>query len=134
MLNLLENLYARDHRQLSELTEDIVAGLCEYMGLETPLLRASALGCGGRRGDHLAEICHAIECSDYFAPPGSSEYLTRDRFSEASGVGLSFQDYVPLSYAQHGTGNFVSHLSVVDVLAHHGPEFARSYVLRGNRE
>jgi len=126
---LVEDVFRRGHERLAALNQELVASICRYVGLSTPLAQASDFNCGGKRGDHLAAICHALGCDSYVSPARSREYLEADRFAENSGIALTYQEYTPPGYPQRGAAAFVSHLSVVDVLAHHGSDFARAYIL-----
>ena len=69
----------------------------------------------------------ALGCDEYVSPRGSMEYLEQDQFTSHTSTRLSFQDYTPASYGQRNASGFVSHLSVVDVIAHAGLDFARNY-------
>lgn len=128
VLDLIAGVFAQKHTLLAELNYALIDALSRHIGLLTPIVRASGLGCGGQRSDHLAEICRALECPAYLSPAGSKEYMTEDRFEERHGIQASFQNFVPVPYEQLGTDAFISHLSIVDVIAHKGPEFARTYI------
>lgn len=126
--DLLEAVYAQNHRQLVELNIDLISRLAGYIGLATPLLRASGLHCEGKRSERLQALCRAVGATEYLSPPGSRQYLEEDRFAEISGLPVSYRSFLPAPYPQRGCTEFVSHLSVVDVLAWHGPGFTRAYV------
>jgi hypothetical protein len=115
--------------RLADLNGDLLGVLMAALGLTTPVLRASALGCGGRRSEHVAEICKAVGANTYMSPAGAREYLTEDQFEIASGIPITYMNFASDPYPQ-GAGPFVSHLSVVDVIAHCGAEFAAAYIAR----
>jgi hypothetical protein len=113
---------------LSELNQQLVLGLCRLLGVSTRFVRSSDLGCEGSRSARLLNICGALGCASYLSPRGSAEYLADDRFEDNGRVVLEFQDYAPAPYAQHGAKQFISHLSVVDVVANLGWSEAMRYV------
>ena len=115
---------------LSDLNEQLIRSLCLVLGIETPILLASELGCGGRRSEHVAEICHAVGADRYLSPLGARDYLEADGFAVNSGLRLDFQEFNAKPYQQRGAIEFVSHLSIVDVVANCGPDFARRYVMQ----
>lgn len=113
---------------LSELNQAIIGGIAAALGIATRVVRASDLQCGGRRSQHLIELCSALACDEYISPRGSMEYLEHDDFTSSTSTRLSFQDYTPEPYPQRQVAEFVSHLSVVDVIANAGVEFTKTYI------
>lgn len=69
----------------------IIEALAQLSFIPTRLHRASALGCSGKRSEHLALICDHIGTNDYLSPLGSQSYLEKDNFSTptASASGCS---------------------------------------------
>jgi len=130
LLALLAPLYASagEVTHLVDWNQQLISTLATALGLHTPLVRASTLACGGERSAHVLALCDALGCDDYLSPVGSADYLAEDNFAANGRVSLRFQAYRPGPYAQRKAPAFVSHLSVVDVIAHQGLEFARHYV------
>ena len=121
-----ESLDSATH--LATFNRNLIVLLAQALAIDKPLLNASELKCSGHRSEHLLNICLTVGCDEYLSPVGSAEYLAEDDFASNGRVSLRFQSYVPAPYPQPKTKIFVSHLSVVDVIAHHGLEFARHYV------
>jgi hypothetical protein len=113
---------------LAEFNEGLVSAIAGAIGLDTRTVRASSLGCGGKRSDHVAQICAAIGCDEYLSPQGAREYLEQDGFPGNSGVRLLFQRFDPAPYAQRGAREFVPRLSLVDLLANLGSAATLRYV------
>jgi hypothetical protein len=132
IIDAIASVFARNDERLADLNRNLIAAIARLLGIETVTANASALGCAGKRSEHLAAICRAVQCDAYLSPQGSRDYLLADRFAETSGLRLSFQEYAPAPYAQPGAEQFVSHLSIVDVIAHGGREFASTYVRNGS--
>lgn len=113
---------------LASLNEAVIRLVAERLGLSPHLHRASELGVEGVRSGRLVALCERLGATEYLSPVGSADYLTEDHFSEQTPVQLRFQDYAPQPYAQKGTKQFVSHLSLLDVAANIGWAVAREYV------
>lgn len=120
MLNAAKIIVAPDLTHLSKLNIKIITDLCRTLGITTKLLRSSELGIGGSRTERLINICEHLECDEYISPMGSAVYLAEDGFVEKTSIRLSFNDFVPAPYVQVNTQSFVSHLSVLDILANLG--------------
>jgi hypothetical protein len=125
----IEKVLATGQSRLAEINADLLGMLMAALGLSTPIVKASVLGCRGRRSAHVAEICKALGADSYLSPPGAREYLTQDQFEIESGIPVTYMSFSADPYPQ-GDGAFVSHLSIVDVIAHCGTEFASKYVAR----
>jgi hypothetical protein len=132
LLALLGSVYeaAPEITHLTDFNHQIIRILANVLAIETPLIRASEMACTGHRTTHLLNICSFLGCDDYLSPLGSAEYLIEDNFVANDRISLRFQSYNPALYPQPKTTAFVSHLSVVDVIAHQGLEYARQYVRR----
>jgi len=119
-------------RVLARLNETIIEAFCEKLAIKTRLVRSSDLGIGGQRSERLARMCEHLGCDEYLSTPGAAEYLAADRFTEMTKVRLSISGYQPDTYEQHGADGFVSHLSIIDIVANLGWDDASAYVRRGS--
>lgn len=118
-------------QSLAEMNTTIAIFVANRLGFSPRFHLASNLNAAGVRSQRLTEICKIIQADKYLSPIGSAEYLAEDRFTELSGVELSFQDFIPGTYPQRSSSEFVSHLSIVDVVANIGWEAATRYVCLG---
>jgi hypothetical protein len=128
MLRLAELVLDAGLAGLAELNIRIATALAQAMGSATKLLRSSELGVAGQRTERLIAICERLGCAEYVSPPGSAGYLTEDGFAAKTSVRLSFNEFNPAPYPQLPAGNFVSHLSLLDVIANIGTGGAADYV------
>lgn len=115
---------------LAELNIRLILYCCERLGITTPCVRTSEMGILGKRTERLIKICEHLGCDEYLSPPGAAEYLAADRFVEMTSTRLEFNEYIPETYPQKGKEQFVSHLSIVDVVAGLGWQEAGPYVKR----
>ena len=124
----LEALLLKKWEYLSELNISLIQLLCEWLGIETPCYAASELGDFTADPDQrLIEITSSLGGNTYLAGAGGREYMRLDLFQKA-GIEVMFQEYRHPEYNQlHG--DFVSNLSVIDLLFNYGPEGRR--ILKG---
>jgi hypothetical protein len=116
---------------LAELNIGIINSFCAKLGIATERLRASELGVSGKRSERLIAICKHLGCDEYLSPPGALEYLKEDRFCEQAPARLLINEYLPAPYYQPERSEFVSHLSIIDVVANLGWDRAAQYIERG---
>jgi hypothetical protein len=106
---------------LLELNCELISWMAESLGVATPMVRASALGAAGRRGEHLAELCDAAESTHYISPAGAEAYLTEDRSAfDRRGITISIQMYEHPEYPQCFTP-FMPLASALDLIFNVGP-------------
>jgi hypothetical protein len=133
MLQLAEPVRDEGLAVLADLNIGLTSALARAMGSATKLLRSSELGVGGQRTDRLIAICEKLGSAEYVSPPGSAGYLAEDGFTTKTSIRLSFNEFQPSPYPQLPDGNFVSHLSLLDVIANIGTAGAADYVRQRKR-
>ena len=80
------------------------------------------------RTDRLIEIGERLACDTYLSPLGARDYLESDGFTTRGNLRLACMASDPPAYDQ-GLADFVSHLSIVDVVANLGWTGAAAYIL-----
>lgn len=118
----LEAWLTRPWERLADLCIAGVELLAGLLRITTPTVRSSTVpGCDGlHKTDRLLAVCRALGATDYLSGAAARDYLDVAAF-ERSGIAVTFQDYAHPVYPQLW-GDFVSHLSVVDLLMNVGPD------------
>lgn len=95
--------------------------MCSILGPgEARMAWSSSLGIeAGEKSERLLKICQHFGADTYYATRASKEYLNVGLFSK-NGVTVEFQDYQHPTYPQIQGGPFVSHLSILDLMANCG--------------
>ena len=125
---ILPCLASKEIHHLATLNIFIINSVCATLDLSRRLHRASDLDCSGERSKHLALICDRLDTNNYLTPPGAMIYLEGDNFSSKYKKILNVQQFNPKPYDQQKVKKFISHLSIVDVIAHLGPEQSKEYI------
>ena len=102
---------------LADLNIALIERCCLGLGIATPRSRASSLDVSGKRTARVAALCERLGATRYLSPPGARDYLAADGFTENTRVALEFAEFTPPPYPQPSTAEFISHLSIADVLA-----------------
>ncbi len=124
----LEPLLADPTDDLGAYNERAIRRLCELLGVDTPLIRASELDGRGAATDLLVSLVRAAGGDAYLAGGGAEGYQEDEKFA-AAGIALLEQEFAPPTYDQGG-GEHVAGLSVVDALMHIGVEGTRALLGR----
>ncbi len=128
MLEAAEWLGAATHSGLADLNIALLEGLRQKLGIMTPTLRSSQLGVTGARTGRLISMLEQLGATEYVTPPGALGYLQEDAFVEHTRIKLLVHNFQPTQYQQRETDEFVSHLSILDVVAHLGWGGTKNYI------
>lgn len=128
VMALLKRRWAEGHERLQDLTMSLTRDIAGYLGIGTPLrvsseLRIESSDPNGR----LVEICKALKADEFYEGKAGADYLNTAAFGR-EGIRIVFQDYRHPAYRQF-YGDFVSHLSIIDLLFHYGPASAEIIAL-----
>lgn len=117
----LDETYSQDWTSLCDLNVHVVTTLTDKLEIEADFVFASELDLEGRKAHKLIKICNALGADEYFSPLGSKDYIESDNPFPDAGINLFYQNYDHPTYSQlHG--EFISHLSVIDLLMNEGPD------------
>jgi len=129
LLEFLEPFYTQPAPvNLAGFNIAVIKRLARALDLQARFTTASSLDCPGERTQRLIAICEGLSASTYVSPRGSADYLSADGFSDVADVLLEFQSYTPVPYPQYRATGFISHLSIIDVIANTGLAHAKTYV------
>ena len=121
--------------KLAAITQNAITTVCTALGISTHLRTASDFVNHEDRIERLISLCRAMGADTYLSPLGALDYLHADnadqRFADA-GLSLKFQSYEHPEY-QQGSGDFLSHLGIVDLLAFCGSGDSLTIVRAGRR-
>lgn len=116
----LENLYTDcTQTYLSEINECFIRGLCELLGIRTPIVRAMDEG-PLERSERILRLCDHAGAGEYVTGPAALRYLDPYRFARA-GINLRILDYSRYRPYPQLYPPFEHTVSVVDLILNTGP-------------
>ena len=101
----------------------LICGIAAYLGIGTQWILASKLDVAGPKTDLIASICTAVGADTYVAGTGAKAYMENEKLENA-GVTLVYSSFTQTPYPQL-FGEFISNLSIVDVLMNCGASGTR---------
>lgn len=127
-IDSFQSLFTAEWQDLSDLNIAVVKRLLALLGLgHKRLVLASALSTSDDPNGRLIDICRTLGCDTYLAGSAGANYMDMARF-EKGGINVVFQKFRHPEYPQL-FGDFVSHLSSIDLLFNCGPDSLQ--VVRG---
>lgn len=118
---LFEDAYSRDWEYLIDLDMFFINKLTQCLGMgDKQIVRSTSLHIEGDRIGRLINLCQFFGADVFYEGVAGKNYIEEGRFRD-HGIRVEYQDYKHPVYRQL-YGEFVSHLSVVDLLFNHGCE------------
>lgn len=118
--------YMRDWNLLVDLNEHMIRGLTGFFGINTRIVRSSALPVDWSRENLHVGICRALGAQRYMSGAGGNCTYLDEIELEKAGIEHIVQKFIHPAYPQF-SGGFVQRLAAVDLLFNCGAE-AGSYI------
>lgn len=127
--SFFEDVYGREWQYLSDLNEYMLRWFLDQLRIKVEFLKASDNNFHGTKSDLVLDMCKQLGADAYIFGVLGRDYANVDDFAKA-GITAFFQDYKHPKYPQI-QGDFVSHLSVIDILFNCGPK-SYDIIMSGN--
>lgn len=116
----LETFETGNFTLLADFNAQFIEKTSAELGFKTQFLRSSAkpelMESSDLKTDYIIQTCEAFGVKNYVSGRGGSLlFLEKEKFEEA-GINVDFQGFTPPNYAQLNTTNYISGLSIIDVL------------------
>ena len=118
ILNFLDKL---NDEILSEINILIIKFICKKINLnKVNFFKSSQMNIEGKRTQKVIKILDKIKATSYLSAIGAENYLVEDDYASHTKIPLNFLKYSQTEYSQKMTKEFVSNLSIIDVIANTG--------------
>jgi hypothetical protein len=126
----LEQLYegAANEEYLSAVNRRFLDGICQLLGIRTPLTWSHDHEAHGTKTERLVSLCRSVRATSYLSGPTARDYLDESLFEEA-GIDLQFMEYSGYREYEQLYPPFEHAVSILDLLVHTGSA-ASSYLAR----
>lgn len=127
-IEVMSYLSVNSSDNLAQLNMKIINFISYKLNLNTSFKKSSDFTVSGERSKKLAEYLNIMKCTQYLSPIGAKEYIQEDNVLETKFPTL-YCDFIPPIYSQKNSeNNFISHLSIIDVIANLGWEKTSQYI------
>ena len=116
----LYGIYAIKWTTLTELTDHFLRWMLDELKISVIWKQAGDYIFHGEKSARVLDMCQQLGADTYIFGVLGRNYADVAAFEKA-GIKVIFQDYQHPIYSQFG-GEFMSHLSILDLLFHHGPK------------
>ena len=123
----LENFYSEKWDNLNSMNMNFIHFIIQELNIDTELYYASELeGITGKKSDFVLELCQKFNANTYYSGSLGQDYLIESDF-EHENIEIIYQRIREYSYPQL-FGEFIPHLSMLDVLLNCGPEETEKFI------
>lgn len=120
-IDIFEDAYSRTWKNLIDINMHFILALSRCLGLSSKkIIRSSTLNITGDKTERLIKICKMFSADVFYEGSAGKNYIDESFFAR-EGITIEYQDYKHPVYRQL-YGDFMPHLSVVDLLFNHGDE------------
>ena len=125
---LLDFFIKLKSNNLSELNIKLIEFISYKINIKCTFYFSSKFNLKEKRTSKLVQILELLNFKNYISPMGAKQYLLDDNFKKLSNVELIFNNFISINYQQKMQKNFISNLSIIDLIANLGWIGAENYV------
>ncbi len=126
-----KNVYEKKWEMLVDLNLEILKKTIEWLDIKIQIIKESELNVSGDASERLVNVCELMNADTYVSGIGGKNYLKEELFEEKN-IKLQYQDYLPLKYKQNLSDEFISNLSIIDLLANNGNDESLKIIKNSN--
>ena len=116
------NLILNDENNIAKYNLKSIFDICKILDIDyEKIMLSSNIPYKGTSNDLLVSITKKLKANIYLSGDGANEYLDETVFQE-SNIDVKYLNYKPKKYDQYNSNEFISGLSIIDVLMNLGFE------------
>lgn len=116
-------VFEDDFMTLFEVNKKAFDIIVEILNIKTKIIYQSSLNYNrnAKKNDLILELCESVNADCYISGTGAIKYIDESSFDQV-GISVKYQNYTPPKYTQFHSSEFVSGLSILDMLLNCGIE------------
>lgn len=128
LFEIVDKLYEQKISNLSEFNKYLIVMLNELLNINTKIISSSELDFIDTKSAYLVKICRQLDCEIYLSPLGSKTYIEEEQIFQTEGIEVIYQSFQPKEYVQRHSKEFITSLSILDVIANIGLKETEKYI------
>ncbi len=116
----LENIFNHEWKNIFDLNYELIKQVNKWLEIDIKIIRESELSPKGISTERLVNVCKKLDATTYLSGIGGKNYLDETLFVK-NNITLKYQNYLPINYKQIHSSQFISNLSILDMLCNIGP-------------
>ncbi|MFC9541765.1 WbqC family protein [Lysinibacillus sp. NPDC056959] len=128
---IVKSTFEKSVDNLCDININFIKDTLNYLEIETEIIRSRDLDIYGKKSQYLYDICKYFGATTYLSADGSKNYLEEEQIFSENNIDVEYLNFKMLKYPQLNTTDFVSYLSIIDVIFNLGKNETITY-LRNN--
>ena len=117
----ISKILNRREKKLVNLNLKLIIEICKYLNIKTKFQLASSYDVNKKKGLRIFELLKKTKATKYLSPIRSKEYLDENtEIFRNNNLKIEYLEYKCQNYSQKNSDNFISHLSIIDLLFNEG--------------
>jgi len=108
----------------------LIRNITYELKINCKFFNSSDFATSGQKSLRLIEICNNLSADLYYSPIGSKEYIEAEGLFKANAIEVVYQKINLKPYPQFHSNEFISHLSIIDIMANVGFDGTSTYLSR----
>lgn len=113
---------------IAEINIATIRYVIQVLGLNVNVIRSSNLNASSSKTTRLINICKELNCDTYLSGKYAMEQYINIREFENAKIRLTWGEFLSAPYSQNKYKNFVSDLSIIDLLMNHSVLYCKEYL------
>lgn len=118
VMEILSIIESKNNSTISQLNIELIQRICNYLGIDTPLVTSHDFGLKGCKTDRLIDLLTKLNARTYLSGPSADAYLDKKAFQD-NGIRLEYKTYDYEPYPQQW-GDFNGAVTILDLIANCG--------------
>ncbi len=119
--SLIEKNFRRKEIKIIDLNLKLIESICNYLEIDTKFNKSSFYKVKEKKSKKILGLIKKVGATRYLTPERTKEYLGNDgKILKDQNIEVTFLNYECKKYKQKNSENFISHLSIIDLLFNHG--------------
>ena len=121
--SILEKDFNYKDDKLVKLNCRLIKSICKYLEIETKFDSSLKYEVKEKKSKKILGLLKSIGAKHYLTPERTKDYLGEDgKILKDENIEVTFLNYECKKYKQKNSMNFISHLSIIDMLFNHGKD------------
>jgi hypothetical protein len=115
-IKFINQIYEKDWEKISDFNIEFIKKCCDFLRINTKILKASKMHTTGKKSNLLLDICKKTSATKYLSTIGAKEYLEKDKkIFEQEEIEIIYHNFIHPNYKQKGN-QFIKNLSILDLI------------------
>ncbi len=126
---IMERSLLENSDSLVDINISAIQLIMKELKIKTDTIRSSEIEVSGKKSEYLLNLCEYLGANQYLSAGGSKEYIQAEEKFSNSKINVIYHNFECKPYLQKNSNKFISHLSIIDIIANIGVVDTKKYIM-----